>query len=508
MSNVTVKFLLAGLIALLILIPMALFIGSLRGKVEPLAIEVRRGLFEVKVQVTGSLRAQMSSPVTARSGGHVLAWLLPEGTMVKKGDLLARFDDTSIMDKVAERKIDLKIAQAGLRKRQEELKAGQEDLKARITMLEADREIAETELNRLKGLPRKEDLERAELDYDYALKILESTLADFERLKALNTKGVVMASELKDKEMAVVTARADREMAKIQLRLVRDSATEQQLETARLRAEQVRIDLDQARHELPRQLRGLQAKVTEAQAQVDKSLNRLGRSEKFLGDLNVKSPIDGMPMYRTVHGRKIVVGSTFWRSAHLFDVVNLSKMFVQVKVLESEVRSVKEGQKAEIRVVTMPERVLKGTVTKVAKVGKDKSEGELMTRREMRTKKASVQAFDVEVTISESDPRLRPNVGAEVTIFVERLENVIKVPLDGVFRKNGKPVVNVLGWRGARIQPVKLGTVGSDWVVVTDGLSEGDRVLLTLPEGQGFHTNGAEPETSTSSEQTKTTPRS
>lgn len=507
MSNVTVKFLLAGLLALLILIPMALFIGSLRGKVEPLAIEVRPGPFEVKVQVNGSLRAQMSSPVTVRSGGHVLVWLLPEGTMVKKGDMLARFDDTSISDKVAERKIDLKIAQAGLRKRQEELKAGQEDLKARITMLEADREIAETELKRLKGLPRKEDLERAELDHDYAIKILESVLADLERLKALDIKGVVMASELKDKEMAVVTAKADREMASIQLQLVRDGATEQQLETARLRAEQVRIDLDQARHELPGQLRGLQAKVTEAQAQVDKSRNRLGRSEKFLGDLHVKSPADGMLVYRTIRGRKIVVGATFWRSAHLFDVVDLSKMFVQVKVLESEVRSVKENQKVEIRVVTMPERVLMGTVTKVAKVGKDKSEGELMTRQEMRTK-AGVQAFDVRVTISESDPRLRPNVGAEVTILVEKLENVIKVPLDGVFRKDGKPVVNVLSWRGARIRPVKLGTVGSDWVVVTDGLSEGDRVLLTLPEGQGFHTNGAEPETSTSSERTKTSPRS
>ena len=98
-------------------------------------------------------------------------------------------------------------------------------LEARIRMLQADLATAETELKRLQSLPRQEDLQRAELDRDYADKALEAAQADYERLNALAGKGVAMTSELKEKEMDVIAAKADRETAEIQLKLVRDGAT-------------------------------------------------------------------------------------------------------------------------------------------------------------------------------------------------------------------------------------------------------------------------------------------
>ena len=170
-------------------------------------------------------------------------------------------------------KIELEIAEARLRERQEELKATEVDLRARITILEADLEIAKAELRRSRSLPLQEDLDRAKLDLDYAVKALEAAQADHERLKSLATKGVAMMSELKAKEMAVIAARADKQAADIRMKLVRDGATGQELETARLKAEQIRIDLVQAGHELPGQLRVAEGNVTGARAEVDKFLD-------------------------------------------------------------------------------------------------------------------------------------------------------------------------------------------------------------------------------------------
>jgi len=482
-TNATTKLLMGGTVAVLVIVGMGLFVKSLTGKEEPLVLKLQRGPFEIRVKASGVLRAETSVPVGVRPRGQVMVWLLPEGTMVKKGDMLARFDDTTFRDDVARLRVELDIAQARLRERQEQLEATREDLKARATMLEADLTAAEMELKRLKDLPRKEDLQRAQLDLDYASRNLEVASADCERFKALAAKGVVMVSELKEKEMAVVTARADAEAARIQFQLVRDGATAQEMETARLRAQQVSIDLQQVRSELPGQLRVCEGLVTEAQTEVDKAQSRLDEAVESLDAMQVKSPADGMLVHRTIHGRKIEPGTSFWASASLFDIVDVSKMFVRVKVLESEVRSVQESQQAEVRVVTMPDRVLRGRVSKVAKVGKDKSEDELMTWKEMRAK-AGVQAFDVEVTIEETDPRLRPNVTAEVTIQVARLEDVLKLPLDAVVTQDGKPVVRLLTWRGTSFRPVQLGPAGGDWIVVTDGLDEGDRVVLSATEGQ------------------------
>ena len=483
MSNVTTKIVMAGTILVLVLLGMGFFVRSLTGKVEPPNLTIHRGTFEIRVKATGVLRAETSTPVSVRPRDQVLVWLLPEGTMVKKGDLVARFDDTMFKDGVAQNRTDLQIAKARLRQRQEELQATEEDLKGRITMLEADLAAAEAELKRLKSLPRKEDLERAKLDLDYAERTLEAATAEYERFQTLSAKGVVMTSELRQKEMAVVTARADEQTARIQFQLVRDGATSQELETAGLRLEQVHIDLEQARRELPAQLHVCEGLVTEAQTEVDKAQRRLDEAQQSLDSMQVKSTADGMLVHRTFNGRKLSTGMSFWTSAGLFDIVDISKMFVRVKVLESEVRSVKEGQAVEVRVVTMPDRVLKGLVSKVAKVGKDKSEDELMTWREMRSK-AGVQAFDVEVVIDQSDPRLRPNVTAEVTILVDKLDDVLRVPVDAVFMKDGQPVIRVLTWRGAVLRPIQLGPAGNDWIVVTDGLSDGEQVVLTVPDGQ------------------------
>jgi HlyD family secretion protein len=482
-SNVTAKFLAGAIIVGLVLLGMGIFIRSLSGKVDPPSLEVHRGPFEIRVNADGVLRAENSTPVGVNPRGQVLVWLLPEGTMVKTGDLLARFDDTNFRDEVAENRTGLDIALARLRQRQEELQATDEDLKSRTTLLEADLAASETELKRLQSLPRKEDLERARLDLEYATRSLEAAQAEADRYRTLAGKGVVMASDLKDREMAAVTAKADCESSRIQFQLVRDGATAQELETSKLRTRQVRIDLDQTRNELPGQLRVCEGLVTEAQTEVDKARARLDESNSSLEAMQVKSPADGMLVHRTIRGRKVEPGTSFWASASLFDIVDVSRMFVRVKVLESEVRSVKEGQPAQVRVVTMPDRVLKGRISKVAKVGKDKSEDELMTWREMRSK-AGVQAFDVEVVLEETEPRMRPNVSAEVTISVERLENVIKVPLDAVFTRNDQPVVRLLTWRGPTVHPVQLGTSGSDWVVVTDGLTDGDKVVLSVPDAR------------------------
>lgn len=481
LGEMALKALLAVTFVLLIVVPMAFFVRSLGGEAEPLSVLVQREPFEVRVEAAGKLEALKSEEVTVKSRGQVLTWLLPEGQMVKKGDLLCQFDDAGLQDDLMDQKINLQIAEARQRQAEETLYANEEDLKARTTMLEADLAIAETELQRLQGLPRKEDLERSRLDLAYAVKNLETATAELDRLKVLVEKGLVMSSEVKDKEMALASAQADKATAEIRLKLVEDGATRQQLETARLKMEQVKIDLEQARKELPERLTGLQANVEKSQAEVEKAHNRLDNTQSAIADTRVTSPCDGMLVCRTLRGRKVQLGDSFWWAAQLFDVVDLSHMRVKVKVLESDVRSVKEGQPVQVRVVTVPDKVLTGKVTKVVRVGKDKSEGELMTWSEMRNK-AGVQAFDVEVTLDESDPRFRPNVGATVSILVDSEQNVVSVPLEAVTREGEQAFVHVLRGMGARKRPVKLGTTGTDWVVVSEGLESGERVLLTVSE--------------------------
>jgi len=92
---------------------------------------------------------------------------------------------------------------------------------------------------------------------------------------------------------------------------------------------------------------------------------------------------------------------------------------------------------------------------------------------------------------------------AEVTIHVGTLENVLHVPIQAVTSDGDERVVYLAG--GER-RVVEVGEFNDEYIEIKNGLAEGDKVLLHLPEGKEGDTEkpekGEEPET----EKTEETP--
>jgi len=85
------------------------------------------------------------------------------------------------------------------------------------------------------------------------------------------------------------------------------------------------------------------------------------------------------------------------------------------------------------------------------------------------------------VQVNESDPRLRPGMTAAVEIQVERRPKAVRVPLEAVFEKDGRHVCYVATRRGLVPREVVLGPSNRDFVVIEQGLRQGDRVALRDP---------------------------
>jgi RND family efflux transporter MFP subunit len=85
--------------------------------------EVHRVPFVRRVTADGNLRAVKSDPVSAPpldEGGFKLAWLVPDGSAVKKGDVVLRFDPTDLEKKLKDGKSDRATAQAKIEKERTE----------------------------------------------------------------------------------------------------------------------------------------------------------------------------------------------------------------------------------------------------------------------------------------------------------------------------------------------------------------------------------------------------
>jgi hypothetical protein len=103
--------------------------------------------------------------------------------------------------------------------------------------------------------------------------------------------------------------------------------------------------------------------------------------------------------------------------------------------------------------------------------------------------------FDVTLQLDRPDPRLRPGTSVELDLAGSRVENVLHVPRQAIFDKNGKSVVYVR--RGGRFepQPVKP-TQRNETRAAIEGVPEGTEVALVNPEtaaSMGPTTSAASP---------------
>lgn len=168
------------LIAIASAIAVLIFLSFLWRSTHRVDIPVARaecGKFVISIKRTGEIKAQRSVTITAPSTGEqlIITYLVPEGTFVKKGDLLVQFDPTELLNRLESAKRDLAAAEADL-----ELTKAKNDLRKRELAEEVRKK--EIEVKRAEGLSpvdvenAKAELELAKAKAQTEIKLMEAEL--------------------------------------------------------------------------------------------------------------------------------------------------------------------------------------------------------------------------------------------------------------------------------------------------------------------------------------------
>ena len=216
-----------------------------------------------------------------------------------------------------------------------------------------------------------------------------------------------------------------------------------------------------------------QARVRQKRVTLEAVRKRLKRQEEILGKMTLKAPIDGTVMYgdpdHPWQRRNIKVGKQVWNSAGLVTLPDPKEMVVTIHIHEADIAKVKKGMSAFITSEMQKDKTHEGEVTKVDTVAN-------VGRPWERVKK-----FKVEVSLTGKDLDLKTGTTAEVEIKIDELVDVLFVPVQAVHTKEGKFFCYVRDGSQDKRVDVKLGKANDSFVVVTEGLDEGDRVLLHSP---------------------------
>jgi multidrug resistance efflux pump len=279
---------------------------------------------------------------------------------------------------------------------------------------------------------------------------------------------------LEKARLEVVSSQADFEVAELDqlenqfLGSVQQRKNEIALEQARNRHDQARVDLSHRESSKQTGVDVQRAAVKEAQAKVD-------TTRQTIAALTLKAPMSGyVQLSENTNGLSVLfygmsiptfqLGDTARPGQVVAQIPDLSGWEVSTQIPETDRAFLATGQRAVIRPKAMPGREFAGHISVLGG-----SAGSSWNR-----------TFNCRIALDETDKSLRPGLSVDVVIRVETLENVLWVPSQAVFEREGKWFVYRQDPQGYLAHPVTIVRRTESQAVVT-GIDEGATIALAEP---------------------------
>ena len=357
---------------------------------------------------TGYVVAHHKISVGAKVMGRV-AWIgVEKGDNVQQGQVLVRLEDSEFRAQVNQARANLASSQARL----DQLRSGsrpQEKLRDKAVVLQAEARLKKAE-------------------------------ADYQRADRLFRSGVASKAELD-------SALSERDTAVALLEAARQSST--------------LTDIGPR----PEEIRAAQAEVQQMRAALDYAETQLAATE-------IRAPVSGTVLERTVEPGEMVTPSATGTSGartSVVDLADLNDLQIELDISQTDFARLKMDQRAEIIPEAYPNLRYNGFIEEIAP--------------EANRAKSTIQ---VKVKVENPNQQLRPEMNARVNFLAENTAGNqnnslgrVLVPKQAVVQKDNSAFVFVVKGDKVEQRTIRAGEeIGEDYLVL-EGLSGNESVAVT-----------------------------
>lgn len=217
-----------------------------------------------------------------------------------------------------------------------------------------------------------------------------------------------------------------------------------------------------------------------AQYNYDTAQSKLEEAESNLSETVIVSPMDGVVIGEPVtDGTMAVQGNS--NPTVIMRIADLSRKQIFAKVDETDIGSVRVGQKATFTVDAYNGKTFTATVSKISQTDMDNSWN--ISNSSSRSSSSSAAVIYYSVTLDVDDPEglLMPSMTARVEIETANKDSALAVPLSALKTdKNGTYVIVIKDDGTTENRYVETGIYGDEFVEIINGLSENEKVDVTM----------------------------
>jgi len=473
---------------------------------------VKRGDLAISVTESGSIKAVNTKDIKSEVEGRAtIVNIVPEGTMitaedVNNGKILVELDSSELKEQLSQREIELTSAEASyadanesylIQVKQNESDVTAAELKMKFALMDLQKyvgqSIAKTLIERTGSEPD------SSFDTSFLLKDPNSLGGSASRqLKVLRNDILLARGQLEKatdvlegtqklhnasyaSDLDLMSARLDVDGYRILKESAEEALNLYQLYDFPKEAEKFLSDYQEAQRELDRtkararaQLAQARAKLAGAKSTFDTQKRRLKKLHEQIEACTIRAPAVGQVVYWSSTERwvrtKIEQGAEISEGYKIITIPDASEMKVEVKVHETWIDRIEPNQPAEIKVEAFPDKTFTGKVLKKAPL----ADAEDWLNPDLKV-------YSTDVGIDGTDDALKTGMTGKVTVIIDKLPDVLYVPIQAVVTVEDKKICYVAG-RPAQKREVETGLFNDNFVEIKSGLDEGQMVLLNPPK--------------------------
>jgi len=484
---------LAAVVVALVIVVAAVAAMQLSGGDESakdiLTEEVKRGPLTISIDASGTIKALDQIVITCKvksegargggeGGGATILTLVPEGTRVKKGDLLIELDSSSFEDQLVAEEITLQTAETTLISAQENLEVGKNLAESDLEKAQLTLEFAGQDLKKYEEGDYQNELTDAKAQIEVNKEAMEQAKNEYEWSLKLFDEKYISETELNRDKLALSSADLKLKLAENKLDLLQNFTYHRQMKQLTSDLWQAEMALERAKRKAKADVVLLEAALFEAQANLERQKDIVKKLETNIANTTIIAPADGMVVYATSQRQRfggsnepLDIGQQVRERQELIHLPTSDRVKAEIKVHESSMQKVKVGLPVVVTVDALAPKIFTGQVAKIA----------MLPDAQMVWLNPDLKVYATEIHIDGEGDGLRTGMSCRASIIIERYEDVVYVPVQAVVRIGKQPTVYVAKDGKTEPRNVEIGLDNNRMVHVISGLEAGEKIILTPP---------------------------
>ena len=370
--------------------------------------EVKRGDFLISIIEGGTLQAVNEQVIRNEVEGTArIIFIVPEGSTVKKGDLLVELDSSSSQDAVSQQQINVEKAQFGVIQAQQQLDIQKSTVDSEIKAAQLKVEFAQSDLKKYAEGELLQSRRNAQIEITNVLESLQIAKDRLVWSEKLYKDGFETKGNLDKDRLTFSQTELKLEQAQKALELLETFDIPKKQRALEAALQEAKEDLDRVKLQGDRKLAQFTADVESQKKTLELSEAKLARDKKQLAATKIYAPQDGLVVYGSAEGgghfsseSMIEEGAVVRNRQQLINLPDVSEFKLKVKIHESHINQVQRGQPAFVVLDSMPDQRFRGVVNKVAPLPDTQS----------RWGNPDLKVYATEILLTEKLPDVKPGV--------------------------------------------------------------------------------------------------